>query len=979
LNNGKKTILSVEDDRITAIVTKKELEKYNYEVVIADSGDEAVQLLKNNNNISLVLMDIDLGDGMDGIQTASLILNEKEIPIVFLSSHEEPEIVEKTERISSYGYVVKKSRVTVLDASIKMAFKLYEANRQLLKSEVKERTMIANISDVICIIDVNGLIQFMSSNITKFFGWLPDEMPGVDGWILIHPDDLKNAWEEFNLMLENEGSTRTVELKIKCKSGLYKPIEMTGTNLSKNPDIEGILINFRDITDHKIAKEKLYHSEEKFRMIFNNSPLGFFSFNEKGIIVECNDNFIKITGSSRETLIGLYLLNLPDENIVLFVDGALKGKTGLYEGIYQSVTSKKVTPARVFFGPIIGKNLEITGGVGIMEDITERNQSMDALVEIRYRLDSIIESLHVGSWEWHVQTGQTIFNEYWAEIIGYTLEELSPVSIKTWESLTHPEDLKRSFSILEKHFSGELPFYNCECRMKHKDGHWVWIYDRGCVISRDKSGKPLIMYGTHTDISEHKSIEKELEKSQVLMKSSIESAKDIMIFSIDRQYRLLYFNNFFSDTALKSSGIEIQNGIEILCILKNESDRIKLKTNLQRALAGESFIEIDNSEYTDEKYYETRYNPIIDDKHKIVGATVFSTEITERKRMEDALQKSEEYYRTLISSMPSAVCIHDYNGRIISFNNKALDLLYIREDQMNNMPLHSDKWRFIDAYGENIPEGKYPVRLVIESKKPVRNVVGGIIRPYKQNVVWVLVNADPIFDKDGIIKEVIVILSDITEIKNAENEIILLNQRIMILQEEERERVAKDLHDSVGQTILAAKINIDAYRQNPVLFEKYLDKGVDFLDKASQELREIYMDLYPSILNDLGLEMAVRWLADNVMESAGIVSSIKIKLKKRLSHGFEVNLYRIIQELLSNVLKHAKADQFSLSLKSDDENIKLIVKDNGTGFRIKERDAIISGCGISNIKNRVKYMNGNFSIGNNKPQGTKKINLKERK
>jgi len=140
------------------------------------------------------------------------------------------------------------------------------------------------------------------------------------------------------------------------------------------------------------------------------------------------------------------------------------------------------------------------------------------------RLRLIIEGTHVATWEWNVETGETVFNERWAEIIGYTLEELSPTTIETWVRYTHPEDLARSNDLLSRHFSKKLPSYNIECRMKHKDGYWVWVHDRGRVMTWTKDGKPLIMYGIHTDISERKSQEElilaEHDYSANIIKSS---------------------------------------------------------------------------------------------------------------------------------------------------------------------------------------------------------------------------------------------------------------------------------------------------------------------------------------------------------------------------------------------------------------------------------------------------------------------------
>lgn len=119
----------------------------------------------------------------------------------------------------------------------------------------------------------------------------------------------------------------------------------------------------------------------------------------------------------------------------------------------------------------------------------------------RARLSAILEGTRVGTWEWNVQTGETVFNEEWARIVGYQLEELEPVSIVTWASLTHPDDLQKSDKLIKQHFAGETPFYECEARMRHKDGHWIWVLDRGKVGKWDEAGKPLMMYGTHQDIT----------------------------------------------------------------------------------------------------------------------------------------------------------------------------------------------------------------------------------------------------------------------------------------------------------------------------------------------------------------------------------------------------------------------------------------------------------------------------------------------
>jgi PAS domain S-box-containing protein len=143
-----------------------------------------------------------------------------------------------------------------------------------------------------------------------------------------------------------------------------------------------------------------------------------------------------------------------------------------------------------------------------------RRLAVEELKGERERLAGIIRGTNVGTWEWNVQTGETIFNERWAEIIGYTLDELSPVSIETWIKFAHPDDLKTSGELLQKHFSGERDYYECEARMRHKSGAWVWVLDRGRVTTWTEDGKPLMMMGTHQDITERKRAEAERENLQ---------------------------------------------------------------------------------------------------------------------------------------------------------------------------------------------------------------------------------------------------------------------------------------------------------------------------------------------------------------------------------------------------------------------------------------------------------------------------------
>lgn len=145
--------------------------------------------------------------------------------------------------------------------------------------------------------------------------------------------------------------------------------------------------------------------------------------------------------------------------------------------------------------------------------IGELESRVAELERNKQQLDLVIANTGVGIWDWYVQTGETIFNERWANIIGYTLEELSPVSIETWIKYAHPDDLEESNRLLKEHWAGNTEYYIFETRMKHKEGHWVWIYDTGHVIEWESEGVPKRMIGTHLDITEQKEMRIALDES----------------------------------------------------------------------------------------------------------------------------------------------------------------------------------------------------------------------------------------------------------------------------------------------------------------------------------------------------------------------------------------------------------------------------------------------------------------------------------
>ena len=264
----------------------------------------------------------------------------------------------------------------------------------------------------------------------------------------------------------------------------------------------------------------LSSNQKKLKAVFDAILDGLIVIDFRGMIIDMNPAACRMFWRDRAEMIG--------KNVSMLMPAPYNEQHDQYlKNYYRSGVRKIIGTSRVVEGlradgstfpcllgvtEILDQNTRYF--VGTIKDITEQRQQEEnlrlakmALEDERRRLANIIEATHVGTWEWNIQTGETRFNERWAEIIGYPLADLEPVSIDTWVKYTHPEDLQASSAALEKHFRGEAEFYEIECRMAHREGRWVWVLDRGKVFSWADDGKPLMMFGTHQDITQRKEYE----------------------------------------------------------------------------------------------------------------------------------------------------------------------------------------------------------------------------------------------------------------------------------------------------------------------------------------------------------------------------------------------------------------------------------------------------------------------------------------
>lgn len=307
-------------------------------------------------------------------------------------------------------------------------------------------------------------------------------------------------------------------------------------------------------------------------------------------------------------------------------------------------------------------------------------ESKEELLKSNQQLSNIIDGSRVGTWEWNVQTGETKFNNYWAEIIGYNLAELEPVSIKTWQKYAHPDDLKISNDLLDKYFRGEANYYLFESRMKHKNGSWVWVLDRGKVFEWTDDGKPLMMYGTHQDITERKKDEKALlEKSKKLNQLSKELEIIIdnipgLVFYKDANNHFIRVNKFMCEAhKLEKEQLE---GKSLFDIYPKETAQAYYDDDLQVIQSKQAKLNIEEPWETgsETRWISTSKIPYFDESGEIIGVIGVSIDITEKRKLQGdfirAFIDAQEHEKQIFGAD-----IHDGISQILSAEAMYIDVL----------------------------------------------------------------------------------------------------------------------------------------------------------------------------------------------------------------------------------------------------------------------------------------------------------------
>ncbi|AAV48050.1 HTR-like protein [Haloarcula marismortui ATCC 43049] len=284
----------------------------------------------------------------------------------------------------------------------------------------------------------------------------------------------------------------------------------------------------------------------------------------------------------------------------------------------------------------------------------DRQQELRTLTE---RHELALEGAELGVWDWNVQTDQVTFDERWANMLGYTLNELDP-TVDTWDKLIHPKDRERTYEALNAHLDGETEIYECDHRLKTATGDYRWIRDIGKVVERDENGDPVRAVGIHQDVTDHKKRKQELEDTSRKLQVILDTAPTYILMK-DIDSRFLFINS----AARELYGIDADKSVVGLSDYDILPDRIAEQTHAddQRALEQKETVEVETVIPVDgtERTHLTRKTPILDDDGEPYALCVVATDITDQKQRERELARLTDEYAAVFENTNDAIALVD--------------------------------------------------------------------------------------------------------------------------------------------------------------------------------------------------------------------------------------------------------------------------------------------------------------------------------
>lgn len=643
-----------------------------------------------------------------------------------------------------------------------------------------------------------------------------------------------------------------------------------------------------------------------------------------------------------------------------------------------------------------GKALQV---ISATFDITERKETEEKLIESEKRFRSYFELGLIGMAITSPTKGCLAVNDEFCKILGYERDELLK---RNWAELTHPKDLAADVANFNRVMAGEIDGYRLDKRWIRKDGRIIDTAISVKCVRRD-DGSVDYFVALVEDVTARKQLENERQKFVSLAENSSE-----FIGICDIDFVPVYIN----EAGARMVGLENKEQIRQVLVRDfffEEDRELVVGEFFKRVLrdgAGELEVRMRHFKTGEPLWMIFTAFIITNTGGDTIGLGTVSRNMTERKHLEDTLRESEENYRVIVNQTVAGIFKLDLDGKVTFSNQRFCEMLDYTCEELLEMNAEQI------IYSEDLPRNNWLFER-LKNQGLSYEVEKRLVRK-DGSLVWVNNQVSPVFDREDSPESVIIVSVDITERVQAEEALRQANdelehrvikrtrqlsdlnenlkkeigerelveadrerllRRVVSAQEDERQRIAREMHDQLGQNLSALALKLSAlkndYDQQPELREHFssLKKIVKQLDADVGYLVHV---LRPIALDDFGLVVALSNYVRNWSKQCGIRAELHTSgmEKDRLTSEMETVLYRITQEALTNVAKHANAENVDILLERRSDHVSLIVEDNGGGFDVKQAyGANEKGFGLISMRDRAALVGGTLAVESNPGAG----------
>lgn len=704
--------------------------------------------------------------------------------------------------------------------------------------------------------------------------------------------------------------------------------------------------------ERKRAEEALKQSEQDFRNLFERAHDAILVFDpENEFVLDVNERACELYGFTRSEFIGMSLEAI-SKDVVL-------GKNKLAETLerggylnFESVQYRK--DGAEMFLEINASTILYQGQLVVLSinrDVTERKRAEN---ELRVK-DNAIESSVTPTVFADLDGRISYVNGAFLNLFGY--EHADEVrGRRNTEFVPRPDDLRLITASLHERGS-----WTGELEAQKQNGSPVYLALVAGLV-RDVSGRPLCTMATLADITERRRTEAALRESEERYRDLVENSREL-ICTHDLNGVILSANPAaaavlgYDLAELVGKNIQDNLAPEV----RDQFDEYMTRLLKDGVTSGIMLVQTKSGEIRVWDYYNSL-------RTKGVAAPIvrgMARDITEQRRAQKALYESEERYRELFENARDAIYVHDLSGRYTSVNRAAEELSGFRRDEI---------------LGKHYSNFMAPSHLKHARENLCKKLDDTLATIYEAEIISKSGRRTPVEISSCLIYEngtpvgVQGIARDLSERKQTQEAMRVFSRALIEAQETERQNIARELHDEIGQVLTAIRINLDHIKGSCAIEQclPHVDDSIVVVDEALAKVRELSLDLRPSLLDNLGLSAALRWYVDRYAQRTGIAAEIRTLIREqRLKHEVETACFRIVQEALTNVARHAKAKRVEVNIKELDGNVVLTVKDDGIGFDTQNlSNDVLTTLGLLGMAERAQSVGGSFEISSTVFRGT---------